>query len=295
MSWKNVKSFCKDNSNTIFTVLACVFTVGTAVATVVETAKACKDISDAEYDKWEALGEPEEPNVDITLTAGETVKLVWPRYIVPGLLLTGAVTFEILALKAGQKKIEAVTGAYVMAAQTLSAVRESIRENMPEKDIRRIEQSTQHKLISADRANPKLAAEMEELRKESTTGTLYRDTYSVAGCGLYYKCEPGKNIMNEFRRAVHLFNAIIEDYGQATLNEWYNCLSQCGIKVGQSDCGDIRVFYKVPGCPFDLYNVPDYMDSDFDDTATVSIGLRYRDCCDRAEPEAPRSVYSRGV
>lgn len=295
MSWKNVKSFCKDNSNTIFTVLACAFTVGTAVATVVETAKACKDISDAEYDKWEALGEPEEPNVDITLTAGETVKLVWPRYIVPGLLLTGAVTFEILALKAGQKKIEAVTGAYVMAAQTLSAVRESIRENMPEKDIRRIEQSTQHKLISADRANPKTAAIMDKRRQESSTGTIYRDAYSVSGCGIYYKCTPGKQPMEEFRRAVHLFNSLVEDYGQATLNDWYDCLSRCGIDVGRSDCGDVQIFYHIPRCPFDLYSVPDSMDSDFDDNATVSIGLRRRDCCDLAMYESPRALYSKGV
>ena len=295
MSWANVKSFCKDNSNTIFTVLACAFTIGTAVATTIETAKACKDISDAEYDKWEALGEPEEPNVDISLTTTETVKLVWPRYIIPGLLLGGAVTFEILALKAGQKKIEAVTGAYVMAAQTLSAVRESIRSNLPEKDVRRIEQSTQHKLIEADKANPKLAAKMDEQRKKSATGTIFRDTYSVAGCGIYLECAPGKQPMEEFRRAVHLFNKIVEDYGQATLNEWYNCLSSCGVNVGQSDCGDLQVFYAIPNCPFDLYCVPDHMDGDFDDNATVSIGLRYRDCCERAMPEPPRALYSRGV
>lgn len=295
MSWANVKSFCKDNSNTIFTVLACVFTVGTAVTTVVETAKACKDISEAEYDKWEDLGEPEDPDVDISLTAGETVKLVWPRYIAPGLLLVGAVTFEILALKAGQKKIEAVTGAYIMAAQTLSAVRESIRDNLPEKDIRRIEQSTAHKLIEADHRNPQTAAIMDKLREQSPTGTIYRDAYSVSGCGVYYACEPGKNPMEEFRRAVHLFNSLVEDNEQATRNDWYDCLSRCGIKVGRADCGDIQVFYKVPRCPFDLYAVPDYIDSDFDNNAVVAIGLRYRDCCDLAMYESPRALYSKGV
>ena len=159
MAWKNVKAFCKDNSNTIFTVFACIFTVGTAVATVVETAKACKDISDAEYDKWEELGEPEEPNVDISLTTAETIKLVWPRYIIPAIGLAGSLTFEILAWRSGQNKIEALTGAYVIAAQTLSSVRESIRTNLPNRDVQRIESDVIHKAVEQDRteANNKIA------------------------------------------------------------------------------------------------------------------------------------------
>lgn len=295
MSWKNVKSFCKDNSNTIFTVFACVFTVGTAVATVVETAKACKDISDAEYDKWEELGEPEEPNVDISLTASETVKLVWPRYIVPAILLGGAVTCEICALKAGQKKIEALTGAYIMATQTIGAIKDSIRENLSEKDIRKIEQSINHKKIEADRANPRTAMLISDAQQASLTGTIYRDSYSLGGSGLYYQCTSNLLPMEEFRRAVHLFNCLVEEYGWASLNDWYDCLSRCNIKVGRSDCGDFQMFYRVNGIPYDLYSKPDNMDSNYDNRSVVSVGLRLRDTEDLAEPESPRPAYSKGV
>ena len=156
MAWANIKAFCKDNSNTIFSVLAIMFTVGTAVSTVVETAKACKDLENAEYEKWEDMGAPEEPDVNISLTAGETIKLVWPRYIVPGIMLAGAVTFEICALRSGQKKIDAALGAYVMAAQTVGALKDSIRSNLPPRDVHRIESGVVHNRIAQDRMDTRI-------------------------------------------------------------------------------------------------------------------------------------------
>lgn len=289
MAWKNVKAFCKDNSNTIFTVFACIFTVGTAVATVVETAKACKDISDAEYDKWEELGEPEEPNVDISLTTGETIKLVWPRYIIPTLLLGGAITCEICALKAGQKKIDALTGAYVMAAQTISALRESVRENLPARDVRRIESDVIHKAIEKDEANPEVKSKMNALKNTGETTTVYRDAYSLPGFGVYYK-----GTMDQFRKAVHLFNCMLEDYEKATLNDWYMCLYRVGIDVGQTDLGDYYYFYKEDYKTMDLYFKYDSKDVDLgDDVAVAAIGLRGRDHSsdELAMYSTPRKAY----
>ena len=291
MAWKNVKAFCKDNSNTIFTVFACIFTVGTAVATVVETAKACKDISDAEYDKWEELGEPEEPNVDISLTTAETIKLVWPRYIIPAIGLAGSLTFEILAWRSGQNKIEALTGAYVIAAQTLSSVRESIRTNLPNRDVQRIESDVIHKAVEQDRteANNKIAL----LQSQGSTTTIYRDAYSPSGAGVYFKCD-----INQARKAVHLYNKSLEENSKiglkCSLNDWYDCLTACGINMGHSDMGDVLEFSWEEDGPMQLYIVCDRIDPDYDDNAIIAIGLRRKDASeyDLALPTTPKGIYS---
>lgn len=276
MGWDNVKSFCKDNSCTIFTVLAVICSVGTAISTTVATVKSCKEIENAEYDKWEDMGEPESPDVDISLTKAETVKLVWPHYILPAVLLFGGVTCEICALKAGQRKVEALTGAYVMAAQTVSALRDSVHHNLPPRDARLVETGAVHNMIEADKTNPDTAKRIIALQNEGETTTVYRDAYSPKGSGIYFK-----GSMDKFRKAVNLYNKLLSDRSKdglkGTINDWYDCLGLCGISVGNSDLGDVLEFSWDDDGPMQLYAVCDRVDVDFDDNAIIAIGLRRAD------------------
>lgn len=285
MGLQNVKAFCKDNANTIFTIGGIIFGVGAVIEAVHATSKACKKIEDAEYDKWEELGEPEDQSVDISLTTWETVKLVWPNYIFTTILLAAGVTFDICSLRSSQKKIDGLTSMCLLATQTVVSLRESMHENLPPKDIRRVESGVLHKNIEADRKVDKINKKIEQLQQVGGTTTVFRDGYSPKGAGIYFKHE--LNTMEACRKAVHLFNKILERCEVATINDWYDCLAKCGINVGHSDLGDVLEFEWHADGPMELYSQADYIDPDMDDNAVICIGLKRLDSTDMALPSTP--------
>lgn len=288
MGLKNVKAFCKDNANTIFTVLGIACTAAAMITTAHSTVKACKKIEDAEYDKWSDMGEPEDPDVDISLTAGETAKLVWADYIPPVILFGGAVTFEILALRAGQKKIDALAGACMVATQTVNTIRESMRDNLPAKDVRKVESDVIHRVVEEDKKNPKIANKIDDLYSKTEGKVIYRDSYSPAGCGIYLNGN-----MEQFRRAVHLFNGYLEKYQTATLNDWYDCLARTGINIGHSDMGDVLEF-QYDSTPMELCTYYDHFNPDDEERHVCAIGLRRFDSSnDRGSLQWPSTPHGR--
>ena len=284
MGMQNVKAFCKDNSHKIFTVFAIIGSIAAVVETARATIKTCKDISDAEYDKWEEQGCPEDEAIDCSLTTTETIGLVWTNYIFSAVLLGGAVTCEILALRAGQKKIDGLTGSVVLLSQMVTAVKDSVRESLPPRDVQRIEERTVHKLVDNDKEDERILALIQKLQAQGPTSTIYRDAYSPSG--VYYKGD-----MNQFLKAVHLYNVLLERYEVATLNDWYNCLSRVGIDVGQTDLGDYLEFRYHDDGPMELYCITEQVDPEMpDDKVVRQIGLRRRDSAmdDLAIPTTPR-------
>lgn len=293
MAWKNVQSFCKDNAPTIFTVLGVVFTIGAVVETVHATVRTRKELEDAEYEKWEAQGCPEDGNVDISLSKKEVFQIAWPKYIASGVLLGGAITFDILSNRFSKKQLSEVTGACVLLSQALSTTQESIREYLSPKDAARVETGIVHKKIEADKRNPETVKRMEELRSRSETNTIFRDAFGVDGHGCTYL----DGTYDQFRKAVSVFNRELESYGKATLNDWYYALSRAGIKIGSSDLGDYLEYnYSLDG-PMDLYAVPDTVDTDFANNTVTAIGIRRMDTANvrgnLAYPSTPHKTYGR--
>lgn len=292
MGLQNVKSFCKDNAATIFTVAGVIFTIGAVVEAVHATSKVHDKLEEAEYENWEELGCPEDENVDISLTPGEVIKLSWTNYIFTGVLVAGAVTFDILSLRYGKKEVAKYAGAYILAAQTVNTLRDSIRDNLSPRDARRIESDYVRRVIDADRQNPDVLADMQNKRKNCETGTIYRDAYSATGYGIYLN-----GTMDQFRKAVNLFNKRLsrEPY-IATINDWYDCLNLVGIDIGHSVMGDVLEFHWNEDGPMELYAVVETMDPDMDDNATAYIGLRRYESDTNtnqilAFPSTPRDAY----
>lgn len=259
------KIFLRHNKSLILTAAGVVLTIAAVCETVRATSKAKNIIDDVEYEKFEALGCPEDEKIDYHLTKTEVIKSVWKCYILTALLTSGAVTCVICSHVNSNKTISAMSMAYASLLETYNSCKDNIKKNLTQKEQRNITHGMVHDIIEEDKkANPNPSP---KLIINSDSAILFRDAYSSKGTG-YFKLS-----MDEARKAVAKFNKWMMDNDQATLNDWYDFLG-----LGHSELGDY-LFWKWENGPLYLRAIPDDIDVDEDNEVVTVLGLTTDESC----------------
>lgn len=228
-SMNTLKIFWKQNNRTILTYGSVVLTVSAVIEAIKATSLAKDIIDDAEYDKFEAMGCPEDNDIDYRLTKSEIFKTTWKCYIWTSLLLSGAVACGIASHMESNKRIKAASIAYGSLLETYNTYRDNVEKVVKEKDIRAINHGMAHDIVEKDKHYMSESVKDKLFNDDGESiKNLYRDAYSANIPGGYFK-----RTNDEILRAELDFNSKLARDGYATLNDWYDCLD-----IGHSETGD---------------------------------------------------------
>jgi hypothetical protein len=264
----NTKRAIVENTGTILTFSSAALTVLSVVEAIRATNKAKDIIDDAEYEKFELMGCPEDESVDYHLSASEVFSHTWKCYIWTIILLSGAVTCGIASHVHANKKAQALSLAYGSLLETYNSYQDNVRKVLKDKDIREINHNVIHDTVTADKTVMSRAAKNSTFVVSEDTKVLFRDAYSAKGTG-YFKMP-----MSEARTALGKFNKLLYTYEHATLNDWYDCLG-----IGHSELGDYMEFSWADHGPLYLKAIPDDIDIDEDSVVVTVLGLTSDEGC----------------
>jgi hypothetical protein len=260
------KMLWKQNSRSILTIGSVVLTISSVVEAIHATSLAKDIIDDAEYEKFEELGCPEETNVDYKLTTSEIIKHTWKCYIWTILLLSGAVACGVVSHIQSNKRIEAATVAYGSLLETYNAYRDNVQKIVKDKDVRAINHAVVHDMVEQDKKLiPDQIQNSMFADSEENTLVLFRDAYSAKGIGGYFM-----RTSSDIMRAELEFNTKLMNDGVATLNDWYDCLD-----IGHSEIGDYYGWRYDDGGPLYSVTIPDDFNVTRDKRNVTCLGLGY--------------------
>ena len=260
------KLFLRHHKSAILTGIGAVLTIAAVCEAVRATSKAKDVIDELEYEKFEEMGAPEEPNVDFHLDRSEVLKGVWKCYILTFLLTGGALTCVICSHVNSNKTIGAMSMAYASLLETYNTYKDNVRKNISEKEQRAITHGTVHDIIEKDQSILNEKSKSAVMMLSDETKVLFRDAYSSKGTG-YFRMN-----MNDARIAVSKFNKWMMNNEQASLNDWYDFLG-----LGHSELGDYMIWKWEDG-PVYLKAIPDDIDMDEDINVTTALGLVHDEC-----------------
>lgn len=261
-SMNAAKLFLRNNKSTILMAGGVILTICAVGEAIRATSKAKDIIDELEYEKFEDLGAPEEPNVDCRLDKKEVLRGVWKCYIWTGLLLSGAVTCCICSHVSSNKTIGAMSMAYASLLETYNTYQDNVRKIVREKDIRAIDHNVVHDIIQEDKKIIPESAQRKTFVISDETQICFRDAYSAKGTGYF------KMTMNDARIAVSKFNKWLMDNEKASLNDWYDFIG-----LGHSELGDNLGWSWMEDGPLYLRAIPDDIDEDEDNIVITMIGL----------------------
>lgn len=224
----SAKIFLRQNSRAILTCGCVILTVSSVIEAIKATSDAKDILDDAEYEKFESLGCPEDPNIDYHLTTGEIIRHTWKCYIWTFLLLTGAITCGVASHVESSKRIRTATVAYSSMLEMYNTYRDNVQRVLKDKDRMAINHATMHDIVEKDRSSFAENAYNRMLTVDDDTLLLLRDVYGAKVKGAYFK-----RTASDISKAEGKFNRILMDQGKATLNDWYDCLD-----LGHSELGD---------------------------------------------------------
>lgn len=260
------KLFLRHHKSAILTGVGAILTIAAVCEAVRATSKAKDVIDELEYEKFEEMGAPEEPNVDFHLNKNEVLKGVWKCYIPTFLLTGGALTCVICSQVNSNKTIGAMSMAYASLLETYNTYRDNVQKNLKEKDQQLISHGVIHDIVEKDKkVMPEKVKEELFNNDEDDVRNLYRDAYSSNIVGGYFK-----KTSDEILRAENEFNAKLSRDGYATLNDWYDCLD-----IGHSESGDYFGWrYESQGPLFATTITDDYVVTR-DKYNVICLGLSY--------------------
>jgi hypothetical protein len=260
------KLFLRHHKSSILTGVGVVLTIAAVCETVRATSKAKDVIDELEYEKFEEMGAPEEPNVDFHLDKKEVLKGVWKCYIFTGLLTAGAVTCIICSHVNSNKTIGAMSMAYASLLETYNTYKDNVQRNLKEKDQQLIAHSIAHDIVEKDKqVMPEKMKEELFNNDGNDIKNLYRDAYSSNIVGTYFK-----KTSDEILRAENEFNAKLSRDGYASLNDWYDCLD-----LGHSEIGDYFGWRYDPHGPLFATTITDDYVVTRDKYNVICLGLSY--------------------
>lgn len=265
---QTIKIFLINNKTTILTASACALTISAMAETVRATSKAKDIIDELEYQKFEAAGAPEEPNIDCRLNKKEIVQNTWKCYIWAFLLMSGAITCCVCSHVSSTKKLSAMTMAYASLLETYNTYQDNVRKHISQKDVRTIEHGVVHDIIQEDNTILTNKGTPPKIVVSNDATVYFRDAYSAKGTGAF------KMSMNDARIAVSRLNKYMTECDCATLNDWYDFLG-----LGHSEIGDTLGWRWMEDGPLYLRIIPDDVDSYSDDAVVCMIGLASDENC----------------
>lgn len=265
-SINGIKVFWKHNSRAILTTGSVILGVSAVVEAIRATSLAKDLIDEAEYDKFESLGCPEDESIDYRLTKGEIFKHTWKCYIWTTLLLSGSIACGIASHVESNKKLNAAAIAYGGLLETYNTYKENVEKVVKEKDLREINHRTVHDIVERDKEamSDQIKDQMFKDNGEDIL-VLFRDAYSSKGASGYFKLTS-----EDVRKAELDFNKKLMDDGVATLNDWYDCLD-----IGHSEVGDYYGWRYDPNGPLFAVTIPDDFNISNDIRSVTCLGLGY--------------------
>lgn len=227
------------------------------------TCNAKDIISEKQYEKFEAMGCPEEGG-DFKLTREEVIKSVWKCYIWTFLLLGAAIACGITSHVQSNKIIEGSSLAYSSLLETYNMYQHNVGRVLSNKQQRDVLHETVHDIVENDGPNPKVTdiKPTTKIVVSEDTKVLFRDAYSSKGSGYF------RMTMNDARIAIAKFNKWLMDNDQATLNDWYDFLG-----LGHSEMGDVLGWSWMKDGPLYLRAVPDDININDDNEVITVLGL----------------------
>lgn len=262
-SFNNAKHYVFNNASSFLTGGSIVLTVLTVVEAVHATRKANDIIDELKYEKFEALGCPEDENINYDLTVKETVSSVWPCYIWTGLLLTCSIVCGVASHYNSNKKIQALTLAYGSTLELYNMYKDNVEKVVKDKDLRLINHGVVHDIVEKDKKV--LPEHTKNILYGVTDDTmiLFRDLYSSKiGKGYF------KRTAEDIRRAEGRFNRLLIENRYATLNDWYDCLD-----IGHSELGDTLGWRFEETGPLFATPIPDDFNIVEDVAVVTGLGL----------------------
>lgn len=263
-SINTAKIFLRQNLSTVLTIGSAIFTV-LAVSEAIHATSNAKDIiDDAEYEKFELMGCPEEGDIsDCKLSVPEIISNTWRCYIWTTVLLSGAITCGVASHIESNKKVQALSLAYGSLLETYNTYKDNVQRSLKDSQIRAINHGVVHDIVEKDKAIMPDHVKNQLFAVTDDTKVLFRDIYSSRTGKGYFKLT-----MEEVRRAEGKFNRMLMDSGSATLNDWYDCLD-----IGHSELGDILGWRWADVGPLFAVGVPDDINIVEDVAVVTGLGL----------------------
>lgn len=275
------KIFFRKNSGVILTAASVGFTIFAVVEAVRATSKAKNIIDELEYEKFEAMGMPEDESIEYHLNNKEVIKGVWKCYIPTTLLLTGALTCCICSHVSSTKKIGAMSVAYASLLETYNTYRDNVRKNIKSSEVRNIEHGVIHDIVERDKKEMSPEVKDSLFVVSDTTEVLFRDAYSSKISTGYFKMT-----YEDISRAEAKFNKYLMDMGSATLNDWYDFLG-----IGRSELGDVLEWTWADDGPLYARAIPDDIDITERSAPVSQLGLSHDEHGDIIMPSPIKNTF----
>ena len=223
---KTIKRFTVKHSPEILTAIGTVGLIAAGIMAVNETPKA--------MDILESHAESSEEE----LTAKEKFKDCWKTYLPSVLLATSSVACIVFARRIDASRAAAWATAYQMSENALVRLKDSVKEELGEKKLQKIEDKANLKVMEEHPINP------EEIINTGDGDDLFCDYYS----GRYFRSNPEaiKSRYNQF-----ISDLLKED--EMTPNDW---ISKLDLPLLGDEIGDEMVFTSSMYQSGDLWNEP---------------------------------------
>jgi len=211
---KVVKSFTVTHGPEILTAIGTIGLIASGIMAVNQTPRAMEYLKNHE----------EELELDEELTVKDKVKDCWKCYLPSVLLSAASVGCIIFARHIDARRMAAWAAAYQMSENALVRLKDSVKEELGERKLERIEDKADLKVMEEHPINP------EEIINTGDGNDLFCDYYS----GRYFRSNP-----DAVRARYNKFIAKLLREDELTPNDW---LSELDIPLLGYEIGDEMVF-----------------------------------------------------